>query len=235
MKAIKDEDLYKVPQEVTRIYCKLLEEKHTDPYTFIVATGGDYLVELIGGGGGGVHKSSDDTTGSGSGASGGYFKGIIRLNTNDKVSFTFGAGGAGRSVTTYSEISAPSGTASTLSINDVLTITTNGGEGGRSRYVSVYGATVLDDPTRIVSVISDTGINGSFVRGGQYAHPTISRTMSPFSKTDDGYGSGGGYNLSEGGASSGGNGAMRIAITYAVEPEEYDYYIDKIRCFGIRY
>lgn len=235
MKAIKDENLYKVPHEATRIYCKLLEEKHTDPYTFIAVSGGDYLVELIGGGGGGVHKSSDDTTGSGSGASGGYFKGVIRLDDNDKVSFTFGTGGAGRSVTTYSEVSASSGTASLLSINDDIVIVTSGGEGGHSKSDSICGETLVQVPDRVLYTIDTVGINGSFVRGGQYEHPTISRTMSPFSKNDTGYGSGGGFNFSDGGASNGGDGAMRMSIAYLTEPEEYDFYIDIIKCFGIKY
>ena len=235
----EDKKIHRASQKVNRIYCKLLEEAYTSPYTFTVTSGGNYLIELIGGGGGAACKQADSKyqsapTGTGSGGSGGYFKGIVKFDEGDRVSFMFGTGGSGRYWNTYNEFSAYAGTESTLSINDNLVVTTNGGQGGSSNKASACGTTIIHDFNRVISVITDIGINGSYLRGGEYSPPLIPRTMSPFSMTDTGYGSGGGCTVS-GKPSSGMGGAMRMTMTYTTEPEEYDYYIDESTFFGFKY
>lgn len=215
----------KAYKKTTTRYFKIIQEKNSNNYTYTISNGGKYLIELVGAGGGGSHKYANNTTGSGSGASGGYFKGIFQLNTGDVLSFTFGVGGAGREETTYTEITASSGTATTLSINGTLSITANGGGGGYVNGVSSYGQVVINNRDKIVEMISTSGINGSYVRAGAYGHPAIDRTLSPFTNTNTGYGSGGGYN-STNGASSGANGAMRIATVSENTSSNYDYYED---------
>lgn len=216
----------KAEKTVIRKYYKILQEQNTDSYVYTIPSAGLYLVELVGAGGGGAQKYADNAGGSGSGGSGGYFKGILNLNSGDELSFTFGVGGVGKVQTTYGEVTATAGTESTLSINGVLTITTNGGDGGNSNAKASCGQTTINDDSKIIEVISTTGVNGSYLRGGALSRPTVERTLSPLTKTTTGYGSGGGYNTTDG-AGTGANGAMRISNAYEDMPSDYDYYEDK--------
>ena len=213
----------KAVRETRNRYYKVLAEQGTSSYTHTIAETGEYLIELIGGGGGCARKSADDTTGSGAGASGGYFKGILSLESGDILDFAFGTGGTGVAATTYSEFTANPGTASTLTINNILTITTNGGNGGRTNGNSLTGITSINDSSKIVTIISTDGINGSFTRGGAYAFPSVERTMSPLTKTTTGYGSGGGFKYPGGDMVNGADGGMRITRMYLREPQDYDY------------
>ena len=220
----------KIISKIFTRYYKILQTDTSSACTHTITADCECLIEMIGGGGGGVHKYADNTSGSGSGAAGGYFKGLFQLKAGDVLVFSPGAGGAGKVQTTYNEITASAGTASTLKINDILCVTAGGGGGGYANGNSNKGSVTINNSDKLITRFSMNSFNGGYTRQGGAKHPSRPRTLSPFTNTLDGFGSGGGYSNAAGGG-KGGAGAIRIKLIKSSALPSWDFRRDIFECY----
>lgn len=224
-------------KNVIRTYYKTIFEQNVPGEYTLELSEGNYIVHLVGAGGGAAKaRATTDRwyMASGTGGSGAYWNGLLRLN--GIYTLTIGAGGT-------TAVSGWNGTATgtnggATSISNVIQV--GGGTGSVYNLYSSprnpgYGGTVTVFNTAAVVDIynSKKGLDGTTAGSGatrdSSGFPNLPRTLSVYDNSVDGYGAGAGTN----------NGDAINPNTVALDgfarvyrksdATDYDFYIDVVK------
>jgi len=144
--------------------------KQVGSFEWVAPSDCTVVIQAVGGGGAGGVIAQDDLDNMevavSGGSGGGYSRKKVSLSSGDTISFTIGAGGGSAYVQDNNNFVGNSGSATTVTGPNSLSLTANGGEGGRGRRVTSGVLTFTSQSaggTASGGDLNVTGTAGTFV------------------------------------------------------------------------